>query len=74
MPEGRGIFPNLTVSENLALTARRRRRPPRLDTSSACLRLFPRLTERRAKCGQQLSGGEQKMLAIGRALMTNPGC
>jgi branched-chain amino acid transport system ATP-binding protein len=72
VPEGRGIFPNLTVRENLLLAER----PPR-DTRAGwnCERVldtFPRLKERLAAGGQQLSGGEQQMLAIGRALMMNP--
>jgi len=74
VPEGRQIFPNLTVRENLVATAR----PPANGTSSApwtlarVYDLFPRLQERRDNMGNQLSGGEQQMLAIGRALMTNP--
>lgn len=72
VPEGRGIFPNLTVEENLIVAARagrESREPWRLDRVYA---MFPRLAERRAHWGNQLSGGEQKMLAVGRALMTNP--
>lgn len=73
VPEGRQVFPNLTVEENLVATAR-------LAKEAACrpwdlvrvYRFFPRLQERRANLGSQLSGGEQQMLAIGRALMTNP--
>jgi branched-chain amino acid transport system ATP-binding protein len=72
VPEGRGIFPNLSVRENLVMTAR-----PGIDgkkdwTYERVLATFPRLTERLAHGGQQLSGGEQQMLSIGRALMTNP--
>jgi branched-chain amino acid transport system ATP-binding protein len=63
----RDIFPSLSVEENLTVAAR----PGRWDLASV-YRLFPRLRERRANGGQQLSGGEQQMLAIGRALMTNP--
>jgi branched-chain amino acid transport system ATP-binding protein len=70
VPEGRQIFPNLTVRENLLATAVAR------DGAQWTLRsvyeLFPRLAEREASMGNQLSGGEQQMLAIGRALMTNP--
>jgi branched-chain amino acid transport system ATP-binding protein len=70
VPEGRQIFPNLTVQENLTATAVAR------DGGAWTLRsvyeLFPRLAERAGSMGNQLSGGEQQMLAIGRALMTNP--
>jgi branched-chain amino acid transport system ATP-binding protein len=72
VPEGRQVFPNLTVRENLIATAANRssaRDPWTLDT--VC-ELFPRLAERLDNMGHQLSGGEQQMLAIGRALMTNP--
>jgi branched-chain amino acid transport system ATP-binding protein len=72
VPEGRGIFPNLTVKENLIMAAR-------LGPNGRChwsyervLKTFPRLAERLSLGGQQLSGGEQQMLSIGRALMTNP--
>jgi len=76
VPEGRQIFPNLTVRENLVATAR----PPdplgatgpEAWTLERVYALFPRLQERRASMGDQLSGGEQQMLAVGRALMTNP--
>ncbi|MDH3594885.1 MAG: ABC transporter ATP-binding protein [Rhodospirillales bacterium] len=73
VPEGRQVFPNLTVRENLLATARAPDgcRPPRW-TLEAVTRLFPALGERRDAYGDQLSGGEQQMLAIGRALMTNP--
>ncbi|MEO6165320.1 MAG: ABC transporter ATP-binding protein [Candidatus Binatia bacterium] len=72
VPEGRGIFPNLTVRENLLMAAR-----PATDgqtpwTLERVLATFPRLAERLTHGGQQLSGGEQQMLSIGRALMTNP--
>lgn len=72
VPEGRGIFPNLDVRENLLVAAR-----PGFDgqnhwTYERVLETFPRLRERLHHGGQQLSGGEQQMLAIGRALMTNP--
>jgi len=71
VPEGRQIFPNLSVRENLVATAR-----DRADTSGWTLdkvhTLFPRLAERAGSMGNLLSGGEQQMLAIGRALMTNP--
>jgi branched-chain amino acid transport system ATP-binding protein len=70
VPEGRQIFPNLTLEENLVATARSR--GPAKWTVEAVYRLFPRLAERRRNTGNQLSGGEQQMLAIGRALMTNP--
>jgi branched-chain amino acid transport system ATP-binding protein len=70
VPEGRRIFPNLTVRDNLVATASRKGNPTwTLDTIHA---LFPRLAERAGSMGNQLSGGEQQMLAIGRALMTNP--
>lgn len=67
VPEGRQIFPTLTVAENLIATAR-----PGRWTLDRVWELFPRLAERRHHGGNQLSGGEQQMLAIGRALMTNP--
>jgi branched-chain amino acid transport system ATP-binding protein len=71
VPEGRQIFPNLTVEENLIATAAARGGRGAWTLASV-YRLFPRLTERRRNMGDQLSGGEQQMLAIGRALMTNP--
>jgi branched-chain amino acid transport system ATP-binding protein len=72
VPEGRGIFGNLTVRENLVMAAR-----PGVDgrrdwTLERVLETFPRLAERIGNGGNQLSGGEQQMLTIGRALMTNP--
>jgi len=72
VPEGRGIFPNLSVRENLVMTARAGVDGRRDWTYERVLGVFPRLTERLGHGGQQLSGGEQQMLAIGRALMTNP--
>jgi branched-chain amino acid transport system ATP-binding protein len=71
VPEGRQIFPTLTVEENLVATAASRFGVPRW-TLPGIYDLFPRLAERRSNMGNQLSGGEQQMLAIGRALMTNP--
>jgi branched-chain amino acid transport system ATP-binding protein len=71
VPEGRQIFPTLTVEENLVATASNRTGSGRW-TLDAVYDLFPRLKERRSNLGTQLSGGEQQMLAIGRALMTNP--
>ena len=71
VPEGRQIFPTLTVEENLVATAATRDGRARW-TLAEIYRLFPRLQERRRNLGTQLSGGEQQMLAIGRALMTNP--
>jgi branched-chain amino acid transport system ATP-binding protein len=70
VPEGRQIFPNLTVEENLVATAAQRHGSR--WTLKRVYELFPRLEERRDNMGTQLSGGEQQMLAIGRALMTNP--
>ncbi|MDO5604549.1 MAG: ABC transporter ATP-binding protein [Paracoccus sp. (in: a-proteobacteria)] len=70
VPEGRQIFAPLTVEENLSATARGG--AARRWTLPAVYDLFPRLAERRRNMGDQLSGGEQQMLAIGRALMTNP--
>ena len=71
VPEGRQVFPSLTVDENLVATAAARHGRGRW-TLGEVFRLFPRLAERRRNFGDQLSGGEQQMLAIGRALMTNP--
>jgi branched-chain amino acid transport system ATP-binding protein len=72
VPEGRGIFPNLSVRENLVMTARAGVDGKTDWTYERVLATFPRLTERLGHGGQQLSGGEQQMLSIGRALMTNP--
>jgi branched-chain amino acid transport system ATP-binding protein len=80
VPEGRGIFGNLSVTENLKMTARagkslaaKQRADKRQDWNyDRVLDTFPRLKERLNHGGQQLSGGEQQMLTIGRALMTNP--
>lgn len=74
VPEGRGIFPNLTVRENLLMAARAGGNGRKDWDEARVLDLFPRLKERLAHGGQQLSGGEQQMLSIGRALMTNPDC
>jgi branched-chain amino acid transport system ATP-binding protein len=71
VPEGRQIFPTLTVEENLIATAAARFGPPRW-TLDGIYQIFPILAERRRNMGNQLSGGEQQMLAIGRGLMTNP--
>ncbi len=72
VPEGRGVFPNLTVRENLVMAARRGR-DGRADWGfERVMQTFPRLAERLTNLGQQLSGGEQQMLSIGRALMTHP--
>jgi branched-chain amino acid transport system ATP-binding protein len=72
VPEGRQIFPNLTVRENLVATAANTRKTPQPFGLSAILDIFPRLAERLSHYGNELSGGEQQMLAIGRALMINP--
>jgi len=72
VPEGRQIFAQLTVEENLIATARARAGAKLPWTLQRVYELFPRLKERRGNLGWQLSGGEQQMLAIGRALMTNP--
>ncbi len=71
VPEGRQVFPTLTVEENLVATAANRDGAGRW-TRRAVYALFPRLAERKRHLGRHLSGGEQQMLAIGRALMTNP--
>jgi branched-chain amino acid transport system ATP-binding protein len=72
VPEGRGIFANLSVRENLIMAARAGPNGRRDWTYERVLEIFPRLCDRLSHGGQQLSGGEQQMLSIGRALMTNP--
>jgi branched-chain amino acid transport system ATP-binding protein len=72
VPEGRLVFPNLTVRENLVATAANRRRGAEPWTVERVFGLFPHLAERARSLGATLSGGEQQMLSIGRALMTNP--
>ncbi len=74
VPEGRQVFPNLSVEENLVATARAANRGGKAQpwTLQRVYQFFPRLKERSTNLGAQLSGGEQQMLAIGRALMTNP--
>jgi len=72
VPEGRQIFPNLSVEENLIAFAGNRNGTDEPWTLRRVYELFPHLSERRRNSGNQLSGGEQQMLAIGRALMTNP--
>ena len=72
VPEGRQCFPNLTVDEHLVAFLANRRRQPEPWTPGRVYDLFPRLRERARNLGNQLSGGEQQMLAIGRALVTNP--
>jgi branched-chain amino acid transport system ATP-binding protein len=72
VPEGRQIFPNLTVHENLMMAARPGRSGATDWTRERVLAVFPRLAERLGSMGDQLSGGEQQMLSIGRALLTNP--
>ena len=72
VPEGRQVFPNLTVRENLVATAANRDGRPDPWTLEKSYALFPQLEARPRHYGNQLSGGEQQMLAIGRALMTNP--
>jgi branched-chain amino acid transport system ATP-binding protein len=72
VPEGRHVFPNLTVRENLVATAANRAGARDPWTERRVVELFPRLGERLGHFGNQLSGGEQQMLSIGRALMTNP--
>lgn len=72
VPEGRQIFPNLSVRENLIATADNRSPGAARWTLESVLAAFPRLSERAGNMGNQLSGGEQQMLAVARALMTNP--
>ena len=72
MPEGRQIFPNLSVRENLLAAAANRSNRGNPWTLQRVYEFFPRLGERQGNRGNQLSGGEQQMLAVGRALMTNP--
>ena len=72
VPEGRHVFPNLTVRENLVATASDRRQSANAWTLDRVYDMFPRLQDRDRNLGSNLSGGEQQMLAIGRALMTNP--
>jgi branched-chain amino acid transport system ATP-binding protein len=72
VPEGRGVFPNLSVRENLVMAARPGRDGREDWSYQRVLKTFPRLTERLGNLGSQLSGGEQQMLSIGRALMTHP--
>jgi branched-chain amino acid transport system ATP-binding protein len=72
VPEGRQIFPNLTVYENMVATAGNRLGVPAPYTLDSVLAIFPRLADRLNHYGNQLSGGEQQMLAVVRALMTNP--
>src|SRR3954470_5150032 len=72
VPEGRQIFPNLTVLENLVAFAENRSQRAEPWTPASVFKLFPNLEQRSNNMGNQLSGGEQQMLAIGRALVTNP--
>jgi branched-chain amino acid transport system ATP-binding protein len=72
IPEGRGVFPNLSVRENLLVAARTGSGTRDIWTLSRVLQTFPRLAERLSHLGTELSGGEQQMLTIGRALMTQP--
>ena len=72
VPEGRHVFPNLTVRENLVATAADRAKAAQPWTLDRVYRLFPRLGERASQMAGKLSGGEQQMLVVGRALMTNP--
>jgi branched-chain amino acid transport system ATP-binding protein len=72
VPEGRRIFPNMSVRENLDLGSYRRARPNRAQNRDRVFAIFPRLAERHAQRAGTLSGGEQQMLAIGRGLMAEP--
>ncbi|PWQ94392.1 ABC transporter ATP-binding protein [Leucothrix pacifica] len=72
VPEGRGVFPNLSVRENLVMAARPNKRGEQEWSYERIMQTFPRLKERETNLGGQLSGGEQQMLSIGRALMTHP--
>ncbi|MCA3629622.1 MAG: ABC transporter ATP-binding protein [Methylobacterium sp.] len=72
VPEGRGVFGSLSVVENLTMSARAGAAGQRRWTLDRVFEVFPRLHQRRLNGGHQLSGGEQQMLSIGRALMTNP--
>ena len=72
VPEGRGVFPNLSVRENLVMAARPQRDAKSGWSYERVMATFPRLSERVGNLGAQLSGGEQQMLSIGRALMTQP--
>ena len=72
VPEGRRIFPNMTVAENLDLGCYRRARPRRAENRERVFGIFPRLKERQSQSAGTLSGGEQQMLAIGRGLMAEP--
>jgi branched-chain amino acid transport system ATP-binding protein len=73
VPEGRRLFPRLTVTENLLMGAFRRSARPEIDRNLAfCFELFPRLAERRRQLAGSMSGGEQQMLALARALMSAP--
>lgn len=72
VPEGRQVFPTLTVVENLVATSREKGTRARMAAADHVFELFPRLAERKRSFGNLLSGGEQQMLAIGRALMTRP--
>ena len=74
VPEGRGIFADLTVAENLVLGAYSGRARARLDENMrSLLELFPKLDERRRQIARTMSGGEQQMVAVGRAIMSDPG-
>ena len=72
VPEGRRVFPNMTVKENLELGSYRRARSRRAENMARVVEVFPRLRERLGQLAGTLSGGEQQMLAIGRALMSRP--